>query len=289
MGNGFTFPLQTTLFASLVQACYLVKGVTPKLGRRSPLNFGVFGDDIIVRKDIYETVVRMLKILGFFVNDDKSFNVGPFRESCGGDYWRGHDIRGVYLKEVTNAADIYSAINRLARWSARWEPCIKTLSYLKSFVEKLYVPLHMADDQGLKVSLSCALANSSFVRKTKRFQAYRYKYLEAQAYSVRLRQPTGEYEVVDTDNFGLYYDRKLMVRRSVDKQGRSLEPVGYNPDGLLVALLGGYIRYGVLTLRKERLKRPVVCGYSSFWDSTIHAGVIHLGGDWQVIIDELLT
>jgi len=68
MGNGFTFPLQTLLFASVVRACYRVLGIKLEYLNGRPRNFGVFGDDIIVRKDAYEFVISCLELLGFMVN-----------------------------------------------------------------------------------------------------------------------------------------------------------------------------------------------------------------------------
>jgi hypothetical protein len=49
MGNGFTFPLQTLLFASVVKTVYHYLGIPMKRdGFVEDRNFGVFGDDIIV-------------------------------------------------------------------------------------------------------------------------------------------------------------------------------------------------------------------------------------------------
>lgn len=292
MGNGFTFPLQTALFACLVRACYIAKGIKPKLCGRKSSNFGVFGDDIVVRKDCFDIVCKMLSLLGFFVNDDKSFNVGHFRESCGGDYWQGHDVRGVYLKSLETQGDLYSAVNRLAKWSGQWVSLESTVRLLLAEIDKeferLYVPLHAADDSGLKVSLTTALKVGR-LRWNKKLFAWSYRQLEPLNFTVTLREPINEFENIDSDNFGLFYTQdKLMSKRYEDQKGRKREPVGYNPDGLLITFLGGFIRYGAITLRKQRLKRKVVTRSSSFWDSRVHAGNFSPGGDWQVITDGLL-
>jgi len=84
MGNGFCFPLETLIFASV---CHVV----------NPGDFIVYGDDIIVRQSVASEVLRILRTLGFRQNSDKTFLSGPFRESCGADWFAGRDIRPLTL------------------------------------------------------------------------------------------------------------------------------------------------------------------------------------------------
>lgn len=95
MGNGYTFVLESAIFAAVVFAAYKM--------RSQPLYFGqnaaVFGDDIIVRSDMYDDVKHCLEVCGFQLNTDKSFNSGPVRESCGTDWFEGLNIRPVFLKQ----------------------------------------------------------------------------------------------------------------------------------------------------------------------------------------------
>ena len=116
MGNGFTFPLQTLIFACVVRSVYSMLGYPCS---NPATQFGVFGDDIIVRREAYDLVIYYLHQLGFKVNEDKSFNNGPFRESCGYDWHAGHFVRGVYIRRLETLSDLYSALNRLNNWSAR--------------------------------------------------------------------------------------------------------------------------------------------------------------------------
>lgn len=83
MGNGFTFELETLLFATLCEAagCKFIQ---------------VFGDDILIERERAETVVKWLVTFGHKINEAKSFIDGPFRESCGGDYFEGMDVRPVF-------------------------------------------------------------------------------------------------------------------------------------------------------------------------------------------------
>ena len=75
MGNGFTFELETLIFAALARALPgFVEGVD---------TVKVFGDDIIVSKHLARPLLAVLRFCGFTPNQRKTFLEGPFRESCG--------------------------------------------------------------------------------------------------------------------------------------------------------------------------------------------------------------
>ncbi len=94
MGNGFTFELETLIFLSLIAA---ITG-RESIGR----DLFVFGDDIILPTDCSKDVISMLSFCGLTVNKRKSFTSGPFRESCGGDFFTGVGVRPFFLKESPN-------------------------------------------------------------------------------------------------------------------------------------------------------------------------------------------
>lgn len=106
MGNGFTFELETLLFAAICRFWGRELGIELVTGR----NFGVFGDDIIVPVALYQPVINTLKFLGMIPNERKSFSSGPFRESCGGDYFNGVAVRPYFLKEQPSEPQHYIAI-----------------------------------------------------------------------------------------------------------------------------------------------------------------------------------
>jgi hypothetical protein len=180
MGNGFTFPLQTVIFACAVRSVYDLMG----LPMRDPISgarlFGVFGDDIVIVRSAFEFTTRMLAKLGFVVNVGKSFNSGPFRESCGHDYYAGTNVRGVYVRSLEIPQQVYSLINRLNRWSARAGIELpQTLSLLLTWVRDLRVPPSEPDDAGIHVPFkSCKPQVSNeywfkyrcYVRRLQRFQ-----------------------------------------------------------------------------------------------------------------------
>jgi len=101
MGNGFTFPLQTLIFWSLVTSAVAV-ATERKFGKRqkhNPRDVSVYGDDIICPSYAVGLVREVFDAVGFSLNMEKSFWEGPFRESCGGDYLLGIDIRPYFQKK----------------------------------------------------------------------------------------------------------------------------------------------------------------------------------------------
>lgn len=153
MGNGFTFPLQTVIFSSVIRACYRYAGLPLRNGRRA--NWSCFGDDLICHRDVYENVCLLLNLIGCTVNADKSFNKGPFRESCGTDWLRGQPVRGIYVKSLKSRQDIFVAINLLNLWSAYSGIYLPgsvdlLLSWVPNWISNL-VPLEENADAGLRV------------------------------------------------------------------------------------------------------------------------------------------
>lgn len=89
MGNGFCFPLETLLFGSLCAVAYDEQSLSH--------DFCVYGDDIIVRQSASARVLSLLRNCGFKANRRKTFLQGPFRESCGADWFEGEDVRPLTL------------------------------------------------------------------------------------------------------------------------------------------------------------------------------------------------
>lgn len=110
MGNGFTFELETLIFLGLLLG--LAPGLIP--GK----DLFVYGDDIIFPSELSNDVMACLSFFGMTVNKRKTFVNGPFRESCGGDYFLGVDVRPHFLKESPNEPQqLISLANGLRRLS----------------------------------------------------------------------------------------------------------------------------------------------------------------------------
>lgn len=236
MGNGYTFPLQTALFASVVSAVYDMLGVK-RQGVRSqgPKNWGVFGDDIIVEARCFDLTVRALEILGFKINADKSFDKGSFRESCGGDFFRGHHVRGVYAKTFLTSQSRAVLLNRLHEWSAvTGIPIVRATKYLYSLIPKRFVPPWESYDAGIQVPFSLVEG----MRRSRDMQSILYS-----AWIPRRRTLDFEVEAILTRN-----------RRK------------YNPDGLLLSFLRGHIRRGKISLRQRETLYTTKTKVAPGWD-----------------------
>jgi len=151
MGNGFTFPLQTVIFSALLKAVSdFHQGQHCGTG-----TFSCFGDDLICESFCFPTVVRVLGHLGFRVNTSKTFTQGPFRESCGADWFLGQSVRPVFVKKLATPSDLLVTINRLNAWTAiTGIPLRNTYALLRSRLARkflTYVPLDSAEDAGIKV------------------------------------------------------------------------------------------------------------------------------------------
>lgn len=89
MGNGYTFELESLIFASLVHT------IVPQ----DDLHLtAIYGDDLIVPQVYADAIINALELLGFKVNHKKSFLAGSFFESCGSDWFREKPVRPFYLR-----------------------------------------------------------------------------------------------------------------------------------------------------------------------------------------------
>lgn len=158
MGIGYTFTLQTLIFLSLLKA---TEAVHFGIGNRRLIS--VYGDDMIYSARMHAQVAQCLGKLGFVLNEDKTFSDGPFRESCGGDYHSGVDVRpfqprngSPFVSKIAYEALLYKYANGLLRrWTEFEVP--ETLDYicreLASITRLKVVPEDFPDDAGLKVVL----------------------------------------------------------------------------------------------------------------------------------------
>lgn len=104
MGNGFCFPLETSIFAAACVAACNQAG--------APVDFRVYGDDIIVRQDVALVLIEILKSFGFRLNLSKSFIHGPFRESCGANWHGGQDVTPAYWRHaITSRSELHAIHN----------------------------------------------------------------------------------------------------------------------------------------------------------------------------------
>lgn len=232
MGNGFTFPLQTAIFSSVVLAAKRFLG-RPRT--RAGKDWSVFGDDIICSQHDVGAVLSLLRILGFQVNPQKSFFEGPFRESCGHDYYRGHDIRGVYIKSLSTVQDRFVAINRLNDWSSVHGVNLpRTVRLLQGSVPDFLVPLWESDTAGIRVT-------SASARHLK--VGFRWRFRASEFIPSMLRFDEG------------------LVRGPRGTKRRVL-----NPEALYLAFLNGSLEHGTISIRHSAKSYRTRTRYTLNWD-----------------------
>jgi len=112
MGNGFTFELETLIFWAVTAS------VTDLTYPGRP--FSIYGDDIICDRKVATELVPVLNVLGFAVNEEKSYIDGCFFESCGRHYFNGVEVTPIYQKEVINDVQEHLRLaNRILRSATR--------------------------------------------------------------------------------------------------------------------------------------------------------------------------
>jgi len=233
MGNGFTFPLQTIIFTAILRACASICGYTP------PFPIGCFGDDLICTKRMFPTVIRALHLLGFSENTKKTFFEGPFRESCGADWFYGQPVRPVFIRRLDSLQNITVTINQLNEWSAYTGiPLRNTISLLLSRVPKrfrLFVPFDSNNDEGIRVPLTLIKPkfnrNGSYI-----FRSY-------------MRSPS-----------------RLRISEGTIRGPGRFGNLLYNPPGLYCSFLFGELVSFTISIRHSRVlyrSRLRVCPY---WD-----------------------
>lgn len=98
MGSALCFPVMAlTIWALSVAAVRHA----PKAGA----HVYVYGDDLIVPNHVHAEVVECLTRFGLRINTNKSFTAGFFRESCGGDFFHGTDVKPIRWKHAFNRKD----------------------------------------------------------------------------------------------------------------------------------------------------------------------------------------
>lgn len=237
MGNGYTFPLQTIIFCAVVVAAFRFRGIPYSVGGVRYL-WGVNGDDIACPSLIARDVIDLLVILGFRINNDKTFVKGPFRESCGWDCFLGSNVRGVYVKTLKTPASRYVVLNLLAQFTTRTGIFLpKTFGRLLETVDFNPVPLWENMDSGIRMPLVYAKPD------------------------------------LDKDTFGHVYkalvprSRVIRITETCVVVPRSCKQLIYNPSGLFVSFLQRGIYGGKIGIREDDVRYATKRRTTSFWNS----------------------
>jgi hypothetical protein len=146
MGSALCFPFEAMVFLTIILlAVEQEQGyrfadkseIMDLIGR-----VRVYGDDIIVPADYVHTVVDFLERFGARVGRPKSFWTGRFRESCGKEYYDGHDVSIVKVRRMfpshrQHVAEVISLVS--LRNQLYQHGCWSTVRYLDPIIEKILV------------------------------------------------------------------------------------------------------------------------------------------------------
>lgn len=99
MGNGFTFGLMT-----LILLC---------LSRELDSFSHVYGDDIVIDKDVAYDLIHLLQSIGFETNTKKTFIEGSFRESCGAFWSLDHEVASYEFHYPQTILDCFVLCNKV--------------------------------------------------------------------------------------------------------------------------------------------------------------------------------
>jgi len=143
MGSALCFPFEAIVFCTV-----LFIGIENELGRPVTMRdiksligkVRVYGDDIIIPVEYVSSAVSELEAFGFKVNTNKSFWTGKFRESCGKDYYDGHDVsivrvRSLLPEQQKSVPEIISTVSLRNQmyYSGYWA----TVKWLDDIIERL--------------------------------------------------------------------------------------------------------------------------------------------------------
>ncbi len=151
MGSALCFPFESMVFMTIVML-----GIQSQLSRRLTHDdiqsfmgaVRVYGDDIIVPTDYVLSVIEHLELFGYKVNSSKSFWIGKFRESCGKEYYDGHDVSISRVRRMfpTKRKDVQEIISLVALRNLLYKAGLwQSAGYLDSQIERL-IPFPYVQD-----------------------------------------------------------------------------------------------------------------------------------------------
>lgn len=172
MGNAFTFPLQCLIFSSLVRACLAACAAEDR-------RWKVYGDDIVIPVSASGLLLEVLRFVGFVPNKEKSFVTGFFRESCGGDFLGGYDVRPVYLKKDIAGKENLQNLHQFFNALQKSQPSHPVLPFLYNTVKRPLIGPAMGPAGGETshfVAPVWLLRRSRMAEWNKNTQTYVYRY-----------------------------------------------------------------------------------------------------------------
>lgn len=139
MGSGICFPIMSIVHWALIRAIHDLS----LFGCNHTDSIHVYGDDIIVAREMYEAVMSILPRFGMKLNQEKSYSQSNFRESCGLDAYKGVRVTPVYIKYTPNfcvspgeASSIIAVENQLYnKGYLRTAQTIRSCCHIRGFTQ----------------------------------------------------------------------------------------------------------------------------------------------------------
>nr|QDH91146.1 MAG: RNA-dependent RNA polymerase [Leviviridae sp.] len=166
MGSALCFPFEALTFCTVI-FLGIQNALNRPLTKKDIKSFygrvRVYGDDIIIPVEYVDPVVTELESFGFVVNRNKSFWNGKFRESCGKEFYAGHDVSITRVRQPLplhrgDAQEIASTVSLRNHFylSGYWS----TARYLDNLLRKL-IPFPNGLETSPGLVRTCSLGYAS--------------------------------------------------------------------------------------------------------------------------------
>jgi hypothetical protein len=143
MGSALCFPFEAFVFLTLVFLGIereLNTRLTPEDIKSFRGRVRIYGDDIIIPIDFVPSVVNTLELFGARVGAAKSFWIGKFRESCGKEYYDGHDVSIVKVRRTfpSTRKDVPEVISMVSLRNQLYKAgCWRTVKWLDQRIVRM--------------------------------------------------------------------------------------------------------------------------------------------------------
>jgi hypothetical protein len=199
-GNATTFSVQTIVY-TLIGIFALMQvdddyEVSWRAIRSKAQRLQVFGDDIIIDKKAYGSLVSTLESCLLKVNRGKSFSEGPFREACGMDAYNGVDVTPAYVTQAYDSSKPESLVATVEISNNFYKRGYwVTADYLQKTIAQAEVSLIPVSNRDIG-PVTFFTFGSEFISSKTRYnpdtQVEEFRVLSVSRKKPRIRESTGE-------------------------------------------------------------------------------------------------
>lgn len=224
MGSGITFPVMALVIHAAV--CTSIRKRTGLCYSKIASRVYVYGDDVIVPREWYDFAVSGIFRVGLKCNTEKSFSSGFFRESCGGDYYRGVDVTPVRLRlsnsGLESACRYRSGRVRFTRLSTD-SACVQLVAHCKELRQNGLIDLAEYYYQRLEVVLGPLPKISGNSSVLGRYTSQRSEIEVAEKHAYRVRPVFIKEINVSLDKFlGSFFRRKAVELPHLNRERQAV-------------------------------------------------------------------